>query len=125
VLPKRGSDRKFHTVGELKVVGKDSLWELFMKMVPIFKAVKGFRGIMLSPMSRYLWHRCCDDPAHITNSELPSSASDMGRGLKDLTINLRNMVFMRKLRGFTVMNMVEPLGIVPDAEGHAMDIERL
>jgi hypothetical protein len=49
----------------------------------------------------------------------------MGQGLKDLTVNLRNMVFMRKIRGVSVMNTVEALGIVPDSEGHSLDIERV
>jgi hypothetical protein len=37
------------------------------------------------------------------NSEKPTFASDMGRGLRDLTINLRNMLFMRKLRNVTLL----------------------
>jgi hypothetical protein len=49
----------------------------------------------------------------------------MGKGLKDLTVNLRNMIFMRKLRGVSIMNTVESLGIVPDAEGPSLDIERV
>ncbi len=49
----------------------------------------------------------------------------MGRGLKDLTTNLRNMIFMRKLRGVTFMNTVEALGIVPDEHGNVLEIERV
>ncbi len=125
VLPRWGSGDKFHAEGELKVIGKDSLWELFMKMLPVFKAKKGFWGVILSPLPRYLWHRCCEDSSHIINSEQPSFPSDMGRSLRDLTVNPRNMIFMHKLRGVTVMNTVESLGIVPDADEHAMDIERV
>jgi hypothetical protein len=125
VLPKRGWDGKFHAPGNLKVIGKDSLRDLFMNLQPVFKAVKNFSCLILSPLPRYLWHRCCDDPAHITNSEQPEFASEMGRGLKELTTNLRNMIFIRKLRGLTVMNTVEALGIVPDADGHVLEIERV
>ncbi len=96
-----------------------------MKLQPVFKVVKSFRGIILSPLLRYLWHRCCGDPAHVTNSEQPEFASEMGRGLKEQTVNLRNMIFMRKLRGLSVMNTVEALGIVPDADGHVLEIERV
>ncbi len=107
------------------MIGKDSLRELFMLMQPVFKAIKSYRGIILSPLPRYIWHRCCENPSHITNSESPSFARDMGQGLKDLTVNLRNMVFMKKIRGVTIMNTVEALGIVPDSEGHSLDIERV
>jgi hypothetical protein len=125
VLPRRGNDGKFHAPGELKVIEKDSLRDLFMMLQPVFRAIKGFTGIILSSLPRYLWHRCCKNPTHITNSELPTFANDMGRGLKDLTVNLRNMIFMRKLRSLSVMNIVESLGLVPDADGHTMDIERV
>jgi hypothetical protein len=125
VLPKRGKDGKYHAPGALRVIGKDSLRDLFMLMQPIFKAIKGFRAIILSPLPRYIWHRCCENTSHITNSESPNFASDMGQGLKDITTNLRNMIFMRKIRGASVMNTVEALGIVPNSEGHSLDIERV
>jgi hypothetical protein len=37
----------------------------------------------------------------------------MGRGLRELTVNLRNMIFLRKLKGVSILNTVESLGIVP------------
>jgi hypothetical protein len=125
VLPKWGGGGKFHAPGSLRVIGKDSLRDLFMNLQPVFKAMKNFRGLILSLLPRYLWHRCCGDPTHITNSEQPEFASEMGRGLKELTANLCNMIFMRKLRGLSVMNTVEALGIVPDADGHVLEIERV
>jgi hypothetical protein len=109
--------------GTVRVIGKDSLRDLFMNLQPVFKAMKNFRGLILSLLPRYLWHRCCGDPTHITNSKQQEFASEMGRGLKELTTNLRNMIFMRKLRGLSVMNTVEALGIVPDADGHVLEIE--
>jgi hypothetical protein len=125
VLPKRGGDGKFHAPGYLKVIGKDSLRDLFMIMQPVFKVLKNFSAIILSPLPRYLWHRCCGDPTHISNSEQPDFTSEMGRGLKDLTTNLSNMIFMRKSHGLTVMNTVEALGIVPDEHGNVLKIERV
>jgi hypothetical protein len=53
ILPKRGKDGKFHAPGELRVIGKDSLRDLFMLLQPVFKAIKGFKGIILSPLPRY------------------------------------------------------------------------
>ncbi len=46
-------------------------------------------------------------------------------GLRDLTVNLRNILLMGKLKGVTVLNTVEALGTVPDAGGAAKQIERL
>jgi hypothetical protein len=125
ILPKRGRDGKFHAVGELGVIGKDTLREHFMAMQPIFRAVKGFRVLVLTPLPRYLWNRCCDDPSHITNSERENFASDMGKSLKDLTINLRNMIFMRKLRGVSVLSTIEALGIVTSGNESDLGLDRI
>ncbi len=38
------------------------------------------------------------------NSEKSSFVGDMGRGLRDLPISLRNMIFVRKLKGVIVLN---------------------
>jgi hypothetical protein len=124
VLPKRGRDGKFHAVGELGVIGKDTLREHFMAMQPIFRAIKGFK-LVLTPLPRYLWNRCCDDPTHITNSERENFASDMGRSLRDLTVNLRNMIFMRKLRGVSVLNTIEALGIVTNGNDAELGLDRI
>jgi hypothetical protein len=125
ILPKRGRDGKYHAVGELGVIGKDTLRDHFMALQPVFRAVKGFKVLVLTPLPRYLWNRCCDDASHITNSERESFASDMGKSLKDLTINLRNMIFMRKLRGVSVLNTVEALGIVPNGNESDLGLDRI
>ncbi len=54
--------------------------------------------IVLTPLPIYLCNRGCNDPTHITNSERESFAGDMGRGLRELTVNIRNMIFTRKLK---------------------------
>ncbi len=55
-------------------------------------------------MLRYILNRYCEDVTHLTNSENQGFASDMGRGLKELTVSLRNMIFMPKLKGVTILN---------------------
>jgi hypothetical protein len=93
--------------------------------VNIFRAIKGFKVLVLTPLPRYLWNRCCDDPTHITNSERENFASDMGRSLRDLTVNLRNMIFMRKLRGVSVLNTIEALGIVTNGNDAELGLDRI
>jgi hypothetical protein len=57
-----------------------------------------FKAPILTPLSLYFWNRCCADLTHTTNSERPSFASEMGQGLWELIITLRNTVFMTKLK---------------------------
>jgi hypothetical protein len=49
----------------------------------------------------------------------------MGKSLKDLTINLRNMIFMRKLRGVSVLNTIEALGIVTSGNESDLELDRI
>jgi hypothetical protein len=112
-LPKRGRDGNYHAEGELSIVNRDTLRELFSSLQPIFKADKNFQCILLSPLPRYLWSRCCEDPNHITNSEELRYAANMGTALRELNRSLRNMIFMRKMKGVTLLNSLEALGLIP------------
>jgi hypothetical protein len=49
----------------------------------------------------------------------------MGRGLRELTVNLRNMIFMQRIKGASVLNAGEALGIVPGNGGGAMKIDQI
>ncbi len=80
---------------------------------------------MLTPLLRYLWHRCCDNPAHLTNSEDENFAREMGSCIRDLQIQLRNMIFMRKLKGVSVLNAVEALGIAQSHKSEETDLDRI
>ncbi len=40
-------------------------------------------------------------------------------------MNLRNMIFMRKMKGVSVLNTVEVPGVVPGDGGGAMEIDRV
>jgi hypothetical protein len=115
-LPKRGRDGNYHAEGELSVVNRDTLRELFSLLQPVFNAANNFKCILLSPLPRYLWNRCCGDPAHIINSEEPGYAASMGIALRELNRSLRNMIFMRKMKGVTMLNSLEALGLIPSAD---------
>jgi hypothetical protein len=115
-LPKRGRDGNYHAEGELSVVNRDTLRELFSSLQPVFSAAKNFKCILLSPLPRYLWNRCCGDPAHIINSEELGYAANMGTALRELNKSLRNMIFMRKMKGVTMLNSLEALGLIPSAD---------
>jgi hypothetical protein len=114
-LPKRGQDSKYHAEGEMCIVNRDTLRELFSSLQPIFKAAKNFQCILLNPLPRYLWNRCCDDPNHITNSEEPGYTANLGTNLCELNRSLKNMIFMQKMNGVNMLNSLEALGIVPMA----------
>ncbi len=107
------------------MIGKDTLREHFLSLQPLFKTAKNFKVIVLTPLPRYLWHRCCDNPAHLTNSEDDNFAREMGSRIRDLQIQLRNMIFMRKFKGVSVLNAVEALGIAQGPNNEEADLDRI
>ncbi len=46
-------------------------------------------------------------------------------GVKELTLYLRNMIFMCKLKGVSVLNTVEALRIVPGDSGDLLEVDRV
>jgi hypothetical protein len=121
VLPKTGCNGTYHAEGELCVVNRNTLREIFSAIQPIFKVTRGFQCILLTPLPRYLWTRCCSDPSHITNSEDPGYAAGMGKSLHKLNKILKNMIFMRKLKDISLLNSLEALGIVTTADASTAD----
>jgi hypothetical protein len=53
-----------------------------------------------------------------------SSTSEMGRGLRVLTINLRKMVFKQKMKDMSVRNTFAVLGILWGGGDEIMDVDR-
>jgi hypothetical protein len=72
-----------------------------------------------------LWARCCGNAAHITNSENSDYAATMGRVLREPTVSLKSMIFMRKLKIVTEFNPIEALGIIPRGDQDEEDLERV
>ncbi len=68
---------------------------------------------------------CCNDPSHITNSEELGYAAGMGTALRELNRCLKNMIFMWKMKGITILNAMA-LGLIPSpADDNPADEERV
>jgi hypothetical protein len=65
--------------------------------------ILGYKVILITPLARDLWYGHVD-PQHVVNSENPTYAADMGRSLLDLTTNICNMIFMRKIKSMSFLN---------------------
>ncbi len=122
--PQKRKDGKCNAPGVPSIINKESLREHFRPIQPIFRSVKCFKALVLSPLPCYPWARCCTDPNHILNSESPSCVTDMGRALRDITTSLRNIIFMRKFKEVSIVNSVEALGIFPGSSGEVVDKAR-
>jgi hypothetical protein len=59
-LTRKGSDRKYHVEGELKMISKEDMKELFILIIPLIKAAKGMKVIIMGlwiPIYNYLYQK--------------------------------------------------------------------
>ncbi len=112
VLPLTGKASKFHAPDKLWVISKDIVRDHF-------EAAHSLEWAALTTWS-------CWRPfpvtfgwllgEHRSHYKLRSPAllpADVGRALMEMSISLKKMIFMGKLRDITILNPSEALGIIP------------
>jgi len=119
-LPKRGADRRYHIVGELRFLKKASFRELFAYLLLIIKAAGKAQVIIWIPLPRWLHAACCMDPAHLTNRGNTDFIENMHEALRDLKSWLEDMIDLRKLTNVTLYNPCDALSMT----GPDMDVDR-
>jgi hypothetical protein len=67
VAAKKLVDGRFHLEGEVAVCGRDTLLHHFNAIEPLLALVGRKRGIIITPLPRYIIAGCCSDPGHCSN----------------------------------------------------------
>jgi hypothetical protein len=106
----KGSDRKYHVEGELKMISKEDMKELFILIIPLIKAAKGMKVIIMSPMPRYLIAKCCDNPGHVTNRNTDCYIDSMIQGIRDVYSWINSTIFLRRIKDVKTFNPTHALG---------------
>ncbi len=109
-LTKKGKDGKYHVEGELKLISKEDMKEIFLLLLPLIKAARGKKIIIMGPMPRYLLARCCASSSHLTNRTGEESIDQMIQAIRDVYAWINNMIFMRRIKGLKVFNPTHVLG---------------
>jgi hypothetical protein len=110
ILTRKGKDGKFHVEGELKLISKEDMKEIFLLILPLIKAAKGKRIIIMGPLPRYLLARCCGNPGHLTNRNGDNYIDEMIQAIRDVYSWINNTIFMRRIKGVKVFNPTHALG---------------
>jgi hypothetical protein len=64
---RRNNEGNYHIEGELAVCGRDTLLKHFNTLKPLLDLTAKKRGILVSPMPRYVMTGCCSEPNHCSN----------------------------------------------------------
>ncbi len=73
---------KFHVFGEAVLAPKETQHEMFRTCVPLLNSAEGKRAIMMGPLPRYLYTRCCADKGHVKVLRMRGTLGQCGRRLK-------------------------------------------
>jgi hypothetical protein len=109
-LTRKGSDRKYHVDGELKMISKEDMKELFVLILRLIKAAKGMKVIIMGPMLRYLIAKCCKHPGHVTNRNTKSYIDYMIQGIRDAYSWINSRIVVRRIKNVKIFNPTHALG---------------
>jgi hypothetical protein len=104
------SNSKFHLAGKVVVTPPEIFKKVVENITPIIKAKGNKPCIILPPLPRYLFSRCCSDNSHCTNASDPEYSSALMSGFVRLKNDLiKNLVS----QGVTDFKVVDSCCVTP------------
>ena len=97
------SDAKFHVHGESVVAPKESQFSAFTVAKDVLLAAAKHQIIIISPLPRYLYGKCCLDLDHCTNFSDSDYRDTIESAILSCRRNLRDFAFRHGLRGCKVI----------------------
>jgi hypothetical protein len=96
ILTRKGKDGRYHV--ERDLISKEDMKEIFLLILPLIKAAKGKRIIIMGTMPRYVLARCCENPGHLTNCNGEHYIDEMIQAIRDVYSWINNTFFMRRIK---------------------------
>jgi hypothetical protein len=98
------SDGRFHLGRKIVISSPEPFSKTIDAIMPILRATKDKPCVIIPPLPRYLFARCCDDAGHCTNFD----QSDFAQNLLSGYIQLRNLLIrslvQKGLKNFKVLD---------------------
>jgi hypothetical protein len=94
----------FHLGGNVVVSSTEIFKNLVDSVTPIFKA-KGDRScVIIPPLPRFVFARCCNDASHCTNASNDDFSKDLLQGFMRMRNDLIKILVQNGLTGFKVLD---------------------
>ena len=103
-FPARDEAGVVHLTGEAKVIGKDSQYEAFNLLQPLFKAAGGKPMVLITPYLRWTEKTCCSDTTHTTNTGNMMWAEHLATKLDEAARNYRTFFHTKGYKNISVLN---------------------
>jgi hypothetical protein len=102
-LPFR-SDGKYHLGGRVVITPPDVLKKIVNNVVPIFRAKGKKPCVIIPPLPRYLFLRCCSEENHCTNAKEAGYVEQLMSGFLKLRNDLIKQLVQSGLTDFKVLD---------------------
>ena len=79
--------------------------------MPTLRAARGARIILVGPLPRYMVGRCCSVSSHITNYDGDDYVKHISNTLKEVGIQLKNMLQTRRIKSAKLVNPAVLMGL--------------
>ncbi len=99
------SNGHFHLGGNVVVTPPDTFKEVINKVLPIIFAKGNKPCVIIPPLPRFLFARCCNDPDHCTNATEIDFSKTMLTGFTEMRNNLIRQLVSAGLNNFRVMDV--------------------
>ncbi len=83
----RSEDGSYHIVGSLTVAPPSLTKKVLVGCYSLAHALKGTGTVLVSPVPRYVYRKCCDNMEHIENFEDPELDEEIVHGLEGVKKN--------------------------------------
>jgi hypothetical protein len=98
------SQGKFHLGGNVVVSPTDIFKKTISAVIPILLEKKDIPCVVVPPIPRYMFSRCCNDPAHCTNANQTDYCEKLLSGFLELRNNLIKTLVAAGVTNFKVLD---------------------
>jgi hypothetical protein len=98
------SDGRFHLGGKIVISSPDIFSKTIDAIMPILRATQDIPCVIIPPLPRYLFARCCDDAGHCTNFNQPDFVQNLLSGFIQLRNLLIRSLVQKGLKNFIVFD---------------------
>jgi lysophospholipase L1-like esterase len=99
------SNGRYHLGGDVVVTPPDIFTELVKRIIPLLKATGNKPSVIIPPLPRYLFARCCNDTEHCTNAAVPDFCKTLLSGFTEMRNSLIRQLVSSGLTNFRVMDI--------------------
>jgi hypothetical protein len=86
----RAEDGRFHIIGSLTTAPPSVIKKNLAMCTPLSESIGNAGTVLISPIPRYVYNRCCSNTTHVENLTDPDYDEEIGMGLEGIKRIIRN-----------------------------------